>query len=234
MKRDVAQFAATPGVALPPTSPPTSLPHLSKVSVWLAVARRAGPHLIEATVIPAVLFYLCLTLAGVGAAFVAALGWSYGAVARRLLWRQAIPPILILSVIGLTVRTLLAVASGSTFVYFFQPVLGTLAMAGVFLISIVVGRPLIGRLACEFWPVAPEVAARPAVKRLFRRLTVLWAGVNLATATTTLILLLCLPLATFVAVKQISGLAITAAGIASTVSLSLRTARLEGLIAARL
>jgi uncharacterized membrane protein len=193
------------------------------------VVRRCGPHLIEATIIPGILFYGCLLVAGLGAAYVAAVVWSYGALARRIARRQPIPPILLLAVIGITVRTLVALISGSAFIYFFQPVLATVAMGGVFLISLAVGQPLIGRLAFEFWPMTPEVAARPAVLLLFRRLTLLWAAVNLVTAGLTMTLLLSLPTTTFVAIKQLSGLAVTGAGVFLTISLSLRTARREDL-----
>jgi hypothetical protein len=204
-------------------------PQPSKLAIMATVVRRCGPHVIEATVIPAVLFYICLLAAGLGAAYMAAMGWSCAAVARRVLRRDPVPPILVLGVIGITVRTVVAVISHSSFVYFFQPILGTVAMACVFLISVGIGRPLIGRLAGEFWPMTPEVAARPGVLRLFRRLTFLWAAVNLASAALTMTLLIFLPLGLFLAVKQLSGLALTAGAVFLTVSLSLRTARREGL-----
>lgn len=54
----------------------------------------------------------------------------------------------------------------------------------------------------------------------------------LAIGATTLTLLY-LPLAAYVAMKQIASLAITAAGIALTIHLALRTARREGFIAER-
>ena len=202
----------------------------SKRSVMATVARRCGPRLIEAMAIPTALFYLCLTRFGVGIAYVAALAWVYAAIARRRVRNHPVPPILVLGAVGITVRTVVAAASGSTFVYFLQPILGTAAMGVVFLLSIAIGRPLIGILAGEFWPLTAEVKSRPGVAHLFRGLTVLWAGVNLATAATTLLLLLYLPLATFVAAKQISGLAITCAGTTLTVAWSLRTARREGLV----
>jgi len=207
----------------------TEAPALSKLDVFRAVVRRAGPHLVEATVIPAVLFYSCLLVAGLGVAYGVALGWTYAAVVRRLVQRRSVPPILVLGVIGLTVRTLVAVVSHSSFVYFFQPILVTVAMSFVFLISIAVGRPLIGALAGEFWPITPEMAARPGVLRLFRRLTFLWAAVNLVTAASTMTLLVTLPVGDFLAIKQISGLAISGGAVFLTVSLSLDTARREGL-----
>jgi hypothetical protein len=206
----------------------TRPPELCKLGVFLTVVRRCGPHLIEATVIPAALFYSCLMVAGLGAAYVVAISWSYAAVGRRVVRHLPVPPLLVLGIIGITVRTLVAVISRSSFIYFFQPILATVAMGCVFLISVGVGRPLIGSLANEFWAITPEMMDRPAVLRLFRNLTLLWAGVNLASAALTMCLLLSLPLGAFVAVKQLSGFAISAGAVFVTVSLSLRTAQREG------
>jgi len=88
--------------------------------------------------------------------------------------------------IGLTVKTLVGILSGSTFVHFAQPIATTLALAAVFLGSVAFGRPLVARIAHDFCPIAPEVASRPAVRRLFIGLTVLWAVVQLCTAGATL------------------------------------------------
>lgn len=203
---------------------------VSKVSVLLSVLRRSGPHLIEATLIPGALFYCSLVVIGLGAAVVAALLWSYAAMTVRLLRHRPIPPLLVLGVIGISIRTVAAVASGSTFVYFAQPILGALLMACVFVVSVVIGRPLVERLAIEFWPLTPEIMGRTAVARLFRSLTFVWAAVNLATATITLALYAALPLATFVVLKQLASLAITAIGVFVTIDWSVRTARREGLV----
>ena len=203
---------------------------LSRAAVFVSVARRSGPHLLEASLIPTALFYACLVMAGLGAAYAVALLWLYAAVVIRLVKHQPIPPLLVLGAVGITVRTAVAVASGSTFVYFAQPVANSLVMTGVFLVSVAVGRPLIEQLALEFWPLTPELLALPSVSRLLRGLTFLWAGVNLAIGATTLTLLLCLPLATYVAVKQVASLAITGTGVAITIDRSLRVARREGYV----
>jgi hypothetical protein len=219
-------MSAAAGPRLPGATPP----EISRRAVVLAVARRGGPHLLEATFVPAALFYCCLVWGGLTLAYLTAVGWIYSAVARRLVRRRKVPIILVLGVVGITVRTAMALASGSTFIYFVQPILGTVATAGVFLFSLVGGRPLIGRLAIDFWPMTPEVADNPRVISLFRGLTVLWAGVNLATAAATLSLLLTLPLATFVAAKQASGLVISTTGIVVTVCWSHRIACQEGVL----
>jgi hypothetical protein len=207
-----------------------TVPHLSHFGVLRTVARRAVPNLVEATLVPALLFYVAMLAAGMWTAFGFALAWSYGALLRRALLGHAMSPILVLSTVALTVRTAIALGSGSTFVYFFQPVLGTLAMAGVFLGSIAIGRPLVARLATDFWPLTHEVTEHPAVVRLFRALTVLWAGVYAATAITTFVLLQTLPMSSFLAAKMLTGYVITGTGIMVTIAWSITTARRENLV----
>jgi hypothetical protein len=135
--------------------------------------------------------------------------------------------------IGLTVKTLVGILSGSTFVHFAQPIATTLALAAVFLGSVAFGRPLVARIAHDFCPIAPEVASRPAVRRLFIGLTVLWAVVQLCTAGATLGLLLSMPTTLFVVLKPAASLAISAAAIAVTVCWALRTAHDEDIVFAK-
>jgi len=208
------------------TAAPIVLPSLA------AIARRTVPHLLEATIVPAVLFYVVLVRFGAGAAMVATLVWSYTALARRLLRGQRVPAILLLALGGLTARTAVGVLSGSAAMYFVQPVVTTGVMAAVFLGSIVVGRPVVAALAVDFCPVGPDVTARPGVIALFRRLTVLWAGVHVATGAATLALLLTQPLPTFVLYKTVVCLGLTGVGAAVTVAMALRTVRSEGLVLA--
>ena len=179
---------------------------------------------------PAVLFYVCLVFGSLGLAYLTAIGWLYGCVARCVVRRQPVPQILVLSAIGISIRTAVAIGSGSTFMYFAQPILGTVVTAGVFLASLAGGRPLIGRLADDFWPITPEMHENPRITSLFRGLTILWAGVNLATASITFVLLLWLPLSTFVVAKQLSGWVITLSAVALTIAWAHRTACTEGIV----
>jgi hypothetical protein len=106
-------------------------------------------------------------------------------------------------------------------------------MGAVFLTSVMLGRPMVEKLALEFWPLTPEMLARPAVGRLLRNLTFLWAGVNIAIGATTLTLFLYLPLAAYVVAKQLASLTISGVAIALTIDRSVRTARREGFAAQR-
>jgi hypothetical protein len=139
----------------------------SKFSVVGAVTKRLVPYLIEATLIPTVLFYGFLVAGGLTWAFVAALGWTYTAVLRRVVRHNPVPGLLILACLGITVRTGVYLLSGNSFVYFVQPILRTLGTAACLAVSVLVGRPLIARFASDFCPLSPEVQVRPGIVRLF-------------------------------------------------------------------
>ena len=194
-----------------------------------AVARHALPHVIEATLIPLALFYLTLWIFGKWPALMSALVWSVGAIACRVAWRRRVPGILILGTLTLTVRTGIALASGSIFVYFLQPIVVSLVLAVAFIFSLMLSQSLVGRLAADFCPLPPGVADRPRVRRLFRQLSVLWGFLNMATAAVTLWLLMSQSLPMFMLAKTSMAFALDAAGTITTVCLALRAARREGL-----
>ena len=193
------------------------------------VARRSLPSLIEATLIPSVLFYVFLVTVGPSQAMCAALAWAYGSVLRRLVSQQHIPGVLQLAVAALTVRTIVGLLSG-TFIYFLQPVATTLALSLVFLGSLRFERPMIARMASDFCPVDSEISERPAVIRLFSGLTLMWAGVHLLSAATTFTMLMSLPTATFVALRSFVSLTITISAVVFTVLWAMRITRAENLV----
>src|SRR5690348_11121439 len=90
---------------------------LTKPRVLAMLARRSLPSVLEATMAPAIIFYVALVTIGPGVAMVAVLAWSYGAVVRRRAMGQNIPTLLLLSVLGLTLRTIFGIVDG-TFIYF--------------------------------------------------------------------------------------------------------------------
>lgn len=205
----------------------TAAPHRPTLG---AVIHRVSLSLLIAVVIPAVVFYGVFVLAGVWAAIVAALVWSYGAIAWRAVTRRRTSGLLILTALLLTGRTALSVAADSTWLYFLQPVITDGAVAVLFLLSLASARPMVARLAGDFYPLDHELAARPRIRRLFWHLTLLWAVLGLAKATMTLWLLQSQSLATFVLVKSISMLAINVLAAFATIGLAALVARSEGLM----
>jgi hypothetical protein len=195
-----------------------------------AVLRHLGLSLLWANVVPAALFYACFAAGSVWTALVAALAWCYGAMAWRLTTRRQASGLLWLTAVGLTIKTALSVATGSTFLYFVQPAVNDSAVALLFLASLATARPVVARLASDFYPMTDDVARRPRVQQLFWRLTLLWAFICLVKAAATLWLLESVPLVTFVAVKSVLTPGIAIVGGIATVAIAFRVARREGLL----
>jgi hypothetical protein len=194
------------------------------------VVGRVSLSLLIAVVVPATVFYGFFVLAGVWTAIVAALAWSYGAIAWRALTRRRTSGLLILTALLLTGRTALSFAADSAWLYFLQPVISDGLVAVLFLFSLASARPMVARLAGDFYPMDHELAARPRIQRLFRHLTLLWAVLGLTKATVTLWLLQSQTLGTFVLVKSVSMLAINLLAAAATIGIAAWVARNEGLM----
>ena len=193
------------------------------------VLRHVIPRILEAMVLPSALFYVMWHFVGVWPALFAALGWTGAITARRLLQSRRVPPLVMLVALSLTIRTLVSVISGSTFIYFLQPVFGTTVIALMFFGSLVFGRPLVARLASDFCPLSEEAASRHGVQRLFRGLTLLWALVLLVNAAVTSVFLMTMSANAFVTAKTFVAPLLTCTAAAVTVAWSVRVARREGL-----
>ena len=196
----------------------------------LAVIQRVSLSLLIAVVVPAVVFYGVFVLAGVWTAIGAALVWSFGAIAWRAVTKRRTSGLLILTAILLTGRTALSVMADSTWLYFLQPIISDSFVAVLFLLSLASARPMVARLAGDFYPMDHELAARPRIQRLFRNLTLLWAVLALAKATVSLWLLQTQSLGTFVLVKSISMLTVNVLAAFVTIGLAALVARREGLM----
>ena len=219
-------MASTPtqSIAIPTTPEAPHRPSL------LSVIKRVSLSLLVAVVIPTVVFYGVFVVAGVWIAIGAALAWAYGAIAWRALTGRRTSGLLILAAILLTGRTALSVLADSAWLYFLQPVISDGFVAVLFLLSLASARPMVARLAGDFYPMDHELAMRPRIRRLFWHLTALWAFLGAAKATMTLWLLQSQSLETFLLVKSISMLAINVFAGFATVGLAAVVARREGLM----
>ncbi|HEY1281100.1 MAG TPA: VC0807 family protein [Acidimicrobiales bacterium] len=195
-----------------------------------ALSRHAGRHVVEASLIPLALFYLTLTFVGSTAALLTALAWSYLALGRRLVTGQRLPGLLLLGAFGLTARTLVALGTGSLFLYFLQPTLTSAVVACLFLASLLTASPMALRLAADVCPLPGDVLALPVVRQYFVRLTVLWAGVQLASAGLTITLLMSQPVGTYVWAKQVTSLGLTGTAIAVSVLWFKQSMRRNGIM----
>jgi hypothetical protein len=178
-----------------------------------ALARHAVPRVVEGTVIPLALFLLTLHFLGVWGAMAVGLVWGYGLILLRVVLRRRIPGVLMIGTATLTARTLVAALSGSTFVYFLQPTLGTAAVATAFLLSVPLDRPLAGKLADDFCPIPADFRANAHVRQFFRRVSLLWAFTQAINVAVTLWLLFTQSIGTYVVAKTAASFVLTVSAI---------------------
>lgn len=195
-----------------------------------AILRRVAQSLLVACAMPATLFYVCFRVGDIWMAIGAALAWQYGALGWRALAKRRTSGLLILTTAVMTGRTVLALATESTFLYFLQPIITDGLIATAFLLSLASSRPMVARLAGDFYPMDHELSLRPRIQRLLWRLTLMWGAVSLGKALFVLWLLQSQSLGTFVLVKSLTVLAVNALAIAATIGAAVAVGRREGLI----
>jgi uncharacterized membrane protein len=186
--------------------------------------------LATAVVAPTALFAATLLIVNITTAVLVALAWMAGAMCWRWTTKRPVSGLLLLALGISTVKTSIALATGNTFIYFVQPVFVDLVVSTVFLGSLWSTRPIVARLAPDFYPVSAAVAARPAIRGLFRRLTLLWGLVILVKGTVTLWLLMSLSTVDFVLIKGGAIITLTLTAAFVTVVWSVIVGRQEGLL----
>jgi hypothetical protein len=210
-----------------PEAPPTPRPTLS------AVVRQVALSLLVACIIPVALFYGAFVTVGVVAAMGAALAWSYGAIAWRAFTGRRTSGLLLLTALVLTGRTVVSLLADSTFFYFFQPIISDGVVGAAFLLSLISARPIVARLAGDFYPMDHEISLRPGIRRLFRRLTAFWAALCIGKAMAMGWLLFSQPLESFVRIQSVATPTANVLAAAATIAAATLVGRREGLLAPR-
>ena len=195
-----------------------------------AAIRHAVPLVLEAMVAPLALFYVVLVTAGFRGALIAALAWSYLALGRRLHRGERVSTLLLLGTLLLTVRTAVSFVTGSAFIYFAQPMVATVAISLVLVVSAVIRRPFTQRFAHDFCPIDPELLARPGVRRFFIRISLLWATVLMLNAGIVLWLLVSSSLRAFVLERTAVTWGLTGVAIFFSITRFIAAMRRDGIV----
>jgi Protein of unknown function (DUF3159) len=178
-------------------------------------------------VVPALVFSATMIAFSVTPALLAALAWGAGVVGWRAATKRRTSGLLVLTLLILAVRTALALATGSTFLYFLQPILANAVVAAVFIGSLLTARPAASWLAADFFPMDDEIASRPGVRRLFWRLTLMWGLLIAVKGGVSYWLLQSQSLVDFVLLKTVAISSLTALGVAATIWATVLTVRDE-------
>ena len=183
------------------------------------IARRAGATLLVASVFPMCVFYLTLTVAGLRAAVMVTVGWYYAGLLWRLVRRKPLLGAALLGAGLLTLRAVVMFWTGSAFLYFLQPVAGTVATATAIAVTGLLGRPLLERLAHDFCPLPAILTDRLRENRFFRYASALWALMYLVNAVGTVWLLSNSSLGGFLLLKTLLSPLLTGLAVALTYGL---------------
>ncbi len=173
------------------------------------IVRHAVPTIVECNLAPLGIFLALISAVSAIAAIMGALAWTLAALLRRVRARRVTPGMLVLTTVALTTRSVVALLTGSLFVYFLQPTAGTLLVGLAFLISVPLGRPLAERLAHDICPFEESTRSHPALRAFLANVSLLWAVASLMNFGITLWLLLTQSTTTFVLVKSVLGPTIT-------------------------
>ena len=211
------------------TTPPAraTLPRLRDILTRVIIS------VTTAALVPAALFWATLVLFNFATAVITAMAWMFAAMGWRWATARPVSGLLVLALVVLAIRTALTLATGSAFFYFIQPVFADIVVAAVFLGSLWSARPIIARLAPDFYPLDAQIVARPRMHALFQHLTAMWGVVILGKAVLTFVLLESLTTADFVLVKGAAIAVLTATAALITVFWAVRVGRREGLLAVR-
>ena len=162
------------------------------------------PGFLREGFLPLGAFYAGLRLDGLAAGIVAAalasvLIYIYERRAGRdaLLVRISLGFVVVQSIVGL--------AADSATVYLAQPVLLAAAWGLAFWVSIPLGRPLAGALACAWYPFPRWLKESPNFKRVYAVESVVWGAYFLARSALRFVLLLEGSLETFLVVVFLTG-----------------------------
>jgi intracellular septation protein A len=183
---------------------------------WRPVVRRALTTAALVSALPMAVFYIILSLYGLRAAALATVGLYYSVLVIKVVRRKPILAAALLTAGLLSIRTVVMFLTGSAFIYFLQPVAGTVAFATVLAASALAGRPILDRLAHEFCPFPAELSVRLREQPFFARLSAVWVVTYLVNAVGTIWLLRNMSVGSFVVLKSVLGPALTITAVGTS------------------
>lgn len=188
-----------------------------------------GLQIVEGTLVPALIFWAMLHLTGLVWALFAGLAWCYLAIVRRWARGAALPTVLVLAALLFTTRTGVALAFHSTFVYLLTPTINAFVLAIAFAGSALLRRPLTERFARDFVGLPAHVTALVKVQRALRRLSLVWALVNIVNGGVALQLLVADRYDAVLLARSVMTPVLSAFAIACCVLMGRRALRAEGI-----
>jgi hypothetical protein len=217
---DVQELRMTVADVSPPLAPTFAVrPDAGSVidmPGWRPILRHAAGRMFLVTLLPMAVFYATLSLFGLRTAAVVTASLYYAALLSRVMRKKPVLAAALLAAGLLSLRTVVVFCTGSAFLYFIQPVIGTVAVATLFAATAIAGRPVLDRLAHDFCTFPAELSLQLRQARFFTHLSVVWATTYTVNAVGTVWLLTNASLDGFILVKSVLGPVITIAAAAAS------------------
>jgi intracellular septation protein A len=170
----------------------------------------SGPRFARDAILPFAVFYLGWKFVNLPTGIVAATATTVAAY----IWERRQARSGLAAAIGLSialVQALVGLASGSAKWYFAPPVVVNAGYGLAFLLSVLIGRPLAGVFASDTYPFPPAVKASRTFRRVFSRVSLVWAVYLLSRSALRLIALARVSVEAFIVVNVVTGIPFTAA-----------------------
>ena len=184
---------------------------------WRPITRHVLTLVAMVSLLPMAVFYSTMSMFGLRTAALVTVSLYYAGLLLKHLRGKPVLAAALFAAGLLSVRTVVMYLTGSAFVYFLQPVAGTVAIATSIAATALMGRPVLDRLAHEFCPFPAEVSSRLRSTRFFTRLSILWTLVYLINAAGTVWLLSTASLGGFMLLKSVLGPALTFTAVAASI-----------------
>ena len=172
-----------------------------RIPTFRQFARRIVPQGIEGVLFPMCVFWLGQHFLGLTVAIAGGLACCASTITWRLVTKRQIHGLLLVGALALVARSVLGMWTGSSFLYFLQPIVGTMFIAVAFLVSVWIQRPLAQRFASDFCDIPAHVYEERSVHQYFQRCSLMWAAVSVTNTLVTLWLLTTQSVGTFVIAK---------------------------------
>jgi hypothetical protein len=177
------------------------------------LVRTAGLNLAESFGLPTAAYILAAWLAGRDAGLWAMLAAIWLTAGSRRLLTGAVPVLVLISLIVLTVQTVIAIITGNLLIFLVHFPLADLGLCLLFARTARGNSPICARLAAEVIGLRCPAVHQPRMDDFFRRATVLWAGVFGLLAVGLAILLATIPLGIYVPAWAATTIMLIVAGI---------------------
>jgi hypothetical protein len=128
----------------------------------------------ESVLVPTAILYAAIRTVGTMPGLVGVIAWCLLTMGVRYLFGKRVPSTLLLVIGMLVLRTTIALAATSVWLYLLQPVAASILMSLVFIGSALLGRPLTQRLAQDFVHLPERLLADARCRRMFVEVALLW------------------------------------------------------------